>query len=746
MRFAPLLCLLFLLPVLPSFELLDAHPQDIRLQVAAPISDHMVLQRGKSTEIWGTAAPGKNVSVSFASQSKQTTVDSIGLWRVKLDPLKGSKVPSELTVESAGQKIKVQDVLVGDVWMCSGQSNMAMTLARTESPDYAAADLPNVRFFKTDSKTATDPQIDCRGKWQRMTPDSSKTCSAVAYYFGKRLHEKLDVPIGLIDTSWGGKPVEAFVSMDKLRAVPSAMPLIDEWNTLTRRFDAAQAEAQFERAMEKWKVKAAEIRKKIKETGKKVRIPRRPQLKVAPPTDPNHPASIYNAKVAPWHRYAIQGAIWYQGEANRNRAVQYQPLLTALIEDWRARWNDPFPFYIAQLAAFTPASTKPGVPDAWAELQYSQTLVAQNVPSCGIAIANDIGDAKDIHPKNKKDVGNRLAAIELKRRGVAHALPCPLFVSHKHQGDKILLTFETFGSKLKSRDGSELKRFEIAGEDRVWHWAKAKIVGDDQVEASADAVPKPVAVRYAWAANPEGANLVNDSGYPASLFRTDDWPLSTLGNLTRRNPEDSAKWLVRDGFKPLFNGKDLRGWTNPYDHGQAKIVNGEIHLTGNKKFFLVTKKKYSDFELVADIKLPAGKANSGIMFRCHVQPNRVFGYQAEVDGSDRRWSGGLYDEGRRQWIWPSTTGRSKEKFLVHEENSKAFFAKPDVRDALKRDSWNRYEVICRKDHIVIYVNGVKTTDIKDDMDATGFIGLQHHGEKGQTYQFRNVYIKELELD
>ena len=206
----------------------------------------------------------------------------------------------------------------------------------------------------------------------------------------------------------------------------------------------------------------------------------------------------------------------------------------------------------------------------------------------------------------------------------------------------------------------------------------------------------------------------------------------------------SADELKADGFVPLFNGKDLDGWRNPYKHGEAKVVDGEIHLLADKKFFLVTDKEYSNFKVVVDIHLPEGKANSGVMFRCHVEPNKAFGYQAECDGSDRCWSGGLYDEGRRGWVWPSKKGRSKVKeFLEYEAESQAFFAKPEIKTALKRNGWNRYEIECVKDHIVVHLNGIKITDLMDSTDAKGFIAIQHHGEKGQTYRFRNLMIKEL---
>jgi hypothetical protein len=203
--------------------------------------------------------------------------------------------------------------------------------------------------------------------------------------------------------------------------------------------------------------------------------------------------------------------------------------------------------------------------------------------------------------------------------------------------------------------------------------------------------------------------------------------------------------IAADGkWVNLFNGKDVDNWHNPYDWGEVKIVDNEIHLTANKKFFLVTNKKYSDFIFEGDILLPEGKANSGFMFRCHAQKNKVFGYQAEVDGSDRRWSGGIYDEGRRRWLWPAKEGNTKDKAaLARIKESTAHFQKPEVRNAFKRNDWNTYRITCKGDHLKIEVNGVVTTDYHDAVDAEGFIAIQHHGEKGQTYKFRNLRIKEL---
>ncbi|MFG0265659.1 MAG: family 78 glycoside hydrolase catalytic domain [Rhodopirellula sp. JB055] len=214
------------------------------------------------------------------------------------------------------------------------------------------------------------------------------------------------------------------------------------------------------------------------------------------------------------------------------------------------------------------------------------------------------------------------------------------------------------------------------------------------------------------------------------------------------NFEEARDSFLSRGYTPLFNGQDLSGWRNPYPHGEASVVDGEIHLKADKKFFLVTEKKYSNFRLSVDIHLPEGPSNSGVMFRCHVDENaekKVYGYQAECDGSERRWSGGLFDEARRRWIWPSTKGRSTNQFLAHEEESQDFFAEPRVRNALNRNGWNRFTITCIDDVIAIELNGVQTVRFRDAMDSSGFIGIQHHGEKGQTYRFRHLFIKELPL-
>ena len=733
-----------------AFVCLYCTPSDIAfaqrdttlLKVAAPISSHMVLQQGKPISVWGVGTSGSKVTVTFGENSSDAIVGQDDRWKATLPAQKVSTQPSKMTIKSDfGETITVSDILVGEVWMCSGQSNMAWPMKRCGDADaIEQASYPEIRIFKTAQATAETPQSDCVGIWQTVTPETAAEFSAVGYHFGRELHKSLGIPIGLIDTSWGGKPVEAFASREKLETVESARPLLDEWDAKADSFDVAKAKKNFDTAMKKYEERKRNMDSSGRLESKPVRL-RKPTLAMTPKRAPNFPAAIYNQKIAPWTNFPIAGSIWYQGESNRNRAVQYKSLLSAMIEDWRDRWNDEFPFYIVQLANFQKPSVNPGIPDSWAELQDSQKAVAQTLPNCGIAVINDIGAANDIHPKNKKDVGYRLSLLALKNKynKDLSVWSSPLYDSHQVTGNHVVITFDHVGDGLKSRDGLPLKRFEIAGKDRKWHWADASIESLNTVKVSSDAVPEPVAVRYAWAANPKGSNLVNSAGLPASLFRTDDWPLSTANNFTLRNPMDTENRMRRQGFKPLFNSKNLDGWRNPFDYGNAEVVGSEIHLTANKKFFLVTEKEYSDFQLLVDIKLPQGQANSGIMFRCHVEPNRVFGYQAECDGSDRRWSAGLYDEGRRGWIWPSKKGESKVE-------SQAHFAKPEIRGALKRDRWNQYRITCHGNQIKIELNGVLITKLSDDTDAKGFIGIQHHGEKGQTYRFRNLYIKELTAD
>ena len=492
---------------------------DVRLP--AIFSDNLVLQRDQKVTIWGWAAEGEEVTVKFADQEKRSAAGNGGKWSVQLDPMPADSTPSELSV--AGKNtIVLKGVLVGEVWICSGQSNMAWPVSKSKNPEkeIAAADFPLIRQFAVARSTAAKPQEECTGKWSVTSPETAGAFTAVGYYFGRELYQKLKVPIGLINTSWGGTRSEAWTSREALVAEPAAEPILATWDRAIAAYDPAKAKAKHEVDLAKFNKWVAEAKAK----GEKP--PRgRPRLLPNPSLSRHAPSAIHNAMITPLVPYGIRGAIWYQGESNRQRAHQYRSIFPAMIRDWRKQFGQgDFPFYFVQLANFMAASTEPSTPDSWAELQEAQTLTLRKLENVGMAIANDIGNAKDIHPKNKQEVGRRLSLWALagpyQQKQVRSG---PIYRQFKIEGDKVHVSFDHVGSGLKARDGGELKRFEIAGEDRKFVWATATIDGDSVVVHS-PAVSKPVAVRYAWAANPAGANLVNSAGLPASLFRTDNWP------------------------------------------------------------------------------------------------------------------------------------------------------------------------------------------------------------------------------
>ncbi|BCX46299.1 9-O-acetylesterase [Haloferula helveola] len=492
-------------------------------------SDHAVFQRGEAVPVWGWGEPGETVTVEFGGQKVTGKADKDGAWRVELASMDAEAKGREMTVTgSSSGSAKVADVLVGEVWMASGQSNMQWSLSQTEraKEDIAAANYPEIRLFQSDRVTAATPQTKVGGAWLVTSPETVGRFSAVGYYFGLKLHQELGVPVGILSTSWGGKPSEAFTSREGLLTEPEGKGLVEQLDAAVKSYDEGSATANYEKALAAWKKKAAEIKEANKTAEKKQNVPRQPGKPSSPALQPNRPNSIYNGMIHPWVGYAMKGAIWYQGESNAGRAKQYETIFPQLILDWRRLWKKELPFYFVQLANFKKASTEPGVPDEWAELQNAQ-LLTLSLPKTGMAVINDIGMANNIHPTNKLDVGNRLArwalAKDYGKDGIV--ISGPLYKGSKIEADKVRIEFD-HAKGLKSRDGGPLKRFEIAGEDQKWFWADAKIDGESVI-VSSDKVSKPVAVRYAWASNPEGANLVNGEGLPASLFRTDDWKLKT---------------------------------------------------------------------------------------------------------------------------------------------------------------------------------------------------------------------------
>jgi len=618
-------------------------------------SDYMVLQRGQSDPVWGWTTPGAAVNVSVAGKSARAVAGADGAWMAHLPPLPTGG-PYTLRVDGP-QTVICVNVQVGDVWVCSGQSNMEFGIGNAVNADQeiAAANYPKIRLFMVQHNVKLDPQATAPvAPWAICTPQSVRQggwngFSAVGYFFGRDLQENLHVPIGLIETDWGGTPAEAWTSGPALAKMPDFRAAVAQ---LTDQSSATASQAQQMSAWyakndpgiaAKWSDPAADdaawptmtlpvlfqdagipelsrfngiiwfrrtvdlpadavgkdvtlhfladdndttwingtqvgategynvprayhipagvlkagpnvIAVRVLDTGGKGGIygdpaglslevpgsqpisltgPWRYQVgaslaKATPlprgPVDQNTPTTLYNGMVNPLIPFGIKGAIWYQGEANAGRATQYRTLLPTMIGDWRARWGEGnFPFYIVQLANWAPGG------DAWPELQEAQWLTAKNVPNAGIATAIDIGDSADIHPKNKQEVGRRLALVaEAQAFGEKVEDSGPLYKAMSVEGGAIRLTFDHLGGGLVAKAGGPLTGFTVAGADRKFVPADAHMDGDTVVVSSAQ-VPSPVAVRYAWAADPP-VSLYNRAGLPALPFRTDDWPGVTVNN------------------------------------------------------------------------------------------------------------------------------------------------------------------------------------------------------------------------
>ena len=495
------------------------------LSVPHFFSDHMILQRERAAAIWGKADAGAEVSVTFKGKSASTKTDANGKWKAQIETGAADAKGAVLTISAGKDKLEIKDVLVGEVWFASGQSNMAYTMNR--SPEYAGliaeSRHPTLRVFNGPQVTAAENQDDIAGVWEASTPETVPTFSAVAFFFARKLHLELGIPVGVIESPWGGKPVETFTSREALNTLPGTKALVDALLKDEASYDQAKADAAYATKLEQWKATMAAA--KGKSADERKRLPKKPDAPKRPLLTEGKPGVLFAAMIHPFVGYTMRGAIWYQGEGNAKAgAVPYDQTLPLMINDWRKRWADEFSFYYVQLASYRAASTAPGTPDPWALVQDRMRLVLGTTPKTGMAIINDVGEVNDIHPKNKKDPGERLARWALaKDYGKELIYSGPLFKSSEVKDGAIRVTFDQSGAGLKSRDGGALKRFEIAGADKVWKWADAKIDGTDSVLVSSAEVKSPAAVRYAWASNPEGANLINSDGLPASVFRTDDW-------------------------------------------------------------------------------------------------------------------------------------------------------------------------------------------------------------------------------
>lgn len=429
----------------------------------ALFSDGAVLQRDAKVPIWGTADDGEEVSVRFGDREAKATAKD-GKWRVELEPLKANGTPATLTIKGTNT-VEVADVLVGDVWVCGGQSNMEWPLQASDAPESAisAADDAKLRLFTVPRKGEARPQSDVQGNWSKASPETVRGFTAVGYFFGRDLRKALDVPIGLISSNVGGTEAERWTSRKALESDP-----------------------------------------KLKDLAARTNV-----------------SDLTNAMIAPLSPLAIKGAIWYQGESNAGRAKQYRRLLPLMIKDWRENFSGgDFPFIQVQLAPFMKITEEPGE-SGWAELREAQRLITHDARNVGMVVITDVGDEADIHPRKKQPVGSRLA---LAARRLAYGDKDlvafgPEFESLKVEGDRAILRFKDIGGGLVAKDGP-LKGFAIAGEDRKYVNADATIEGDTVV-VSSPKVEKPVAVRFGWANYPV-VNLWNKEGLPATPFQTDD--------------------------------------------------------------------------------------------------------------------------------------------------------------------------------------------------------------------------------
>ncbi|MDA7881289.1 hypothetical protein N9A94_03205 [Akkermansiaceae bacterium] len=461
--------------------------------VSKVFGDHMVLQQGSPIRVWGTADPGESVSVTLGGKSAQAKADATGTWRVDLAALSADGKAHTMTVKGKNT-VELKDILLGEVWICSGQSNMEWGVNGALNPkeEIAAADYPQIRLFNVPGHVAKpDPDNDPRGQWQICSPQTIAGFSAVGYYFGRELQKELKVPIGLVGTNWGGTRIEPWTPPVGFKAVPNLNDYVENLEAIA----------------------------KTRKEGGQAANPK------------GGAVQIYNGMVHALTPLSVRGAIWYQGESNAGDGLRYDDLKEALVKGWRSVFqNDELSFYWVQLANFQDPGDKPEG-GGWGPVREGQRR-ALRLPKTGMAVTIDIGNAKDIHPKNKQDVGKRLALLALAKDYQKDVVfSGPLYKAMKKEGSKIRLSFDHVGAGLmtgektgldpvKETKGAELARFSIQDKDGKWHWAKARIDGKTIVVWH-DEVKSPQHVRFGYESNPDGINLYNKDGLPASPFTTD---------------------------------------------------------------------------------------------------------------------------------------------------------------------------------------------------------------------------------
>jgi sialate O-acetylesterase len=530
------------LRVVFSFLALSALSLHAEVKLASPFTAHMVLQREMKVPVWGTADPGEAVTVEFAGQQKSATAGADGAWRVDLDPMDASAESRTFTVtgSKSGAPIQLGDVLVGEVWLASGQSNMDFSISQkvkyfagvaNEAEEIAAANYPNIRILTGTAEKTYEPQTTIPGEWQVCSPETAPAFSAVAYFFARDLQKEIKVPVGIVTMAFGASTAEAWIRREALAADPQLSPMLAKFDEAVKSFrsmppatvapppsedvssPSPTATTPPAPAASPLDVAAASSPGASPAATPRPRRQRDPN----PIHDQHNPTVLFNGMINPIVPYAIRGAIWYQGESivggTAGRAL-YPLVQATLIKDWRSLWGEgDFPFYICQLAALQSNSNNPWVREAQATVL--------KLPNTGMAVTIDIGDPKSVHPKDKQDVGDRLSRIALANvYGEKIEYSGPMYLSAGVENGAIRVHFTHLGGGLVAKGGEPLKCFTIAGADGNYVPADAKIDGDTVV-VSSPTVAAPVAVRYAWDNYPDGCNLYNAAGLPAAPFRTD---------------------------------------------------------------------------------------------------------------------------------------------------------------------------------------------------------------------------------
>ena len=519
------LALRFLLPGL--FAAVAVARAEVTL---APLfTDHAVLQRDKTVPVWGRADAGEKITVTFARQTRTATAGPDGRWSVSLDKLPASAQGADLTVAGKNTLV-VHDVVVGEVWLCSGQSNMEFTLearsgtwqansrVRDAAKEIAAANFPLIRQVRIEHTVADEPAATVKtGGWQPATPQTAGGFTAVGYFFAREIFQKLGVPIGLVHSSHDGTTVEAWMPAATLARDPAFSVVAERWEKMLA--DYPEKKAEFDAALAEW-APAEAAAKARGEAAPVAWLKEHPQPRAPRGRgDPWTPSGLFNGMISPLMPYAIRGTLWYQGEYNTDRAAEYQRLFAAMITVWRKQFGQgDLPFYWVNLANYKAPDDPTG--QAYAFLREAQTQTLE-LPNTGQAIAIDLGDPDDIHPANKQEVGHRLALLAKNRvYGAGTEDAGPTFANVRLGNGALIVTFGHAGGGLTAR-GHPVNCVEIAGADQVFHPATVGISSSVLV-ASSPEVKQPVAIRYAWRNAPE-ANLYNGAGLPAVPFRSDNW-------------------------------------------------------------------------------------------------------------------------------------------------------------------------------------------------------------------------------